>query len=49
MYITAELELLATNIEEIEIIINSLKNNKSLGQDNRNSKLQLYCRKIIIN
>jgi len=40
LYHTVEPELPAPNIEEIEIIIKSLKNNKSPGEDNINPELQ---------
>jgi len=47
VYHTAKLEL---NIEEIEIIIISLKNNKSLGEDNINSELlKIEGKEILIN
>ncbi|KAL4098323.1 hypothetical protein QTP88_022957 [Uroleucon formosanum] len=50
VYHTAEPELLAPNIEEIEIIIKSLKNNKSPGDDNINSELlKIAGREILIN
>lgn len=50
VYHTAEPELLAPNIEEIEIIIKSLKNNKSPRDDNINSELlKIAGREILIN
>lgn len=50
VYHTAEPELLAPSIEEIEIIIKSLKNNKSPGDDNINSELlKIAGKDILIN
>lgn len=48
VYHTAEPELLAPNIEETEIIMESLKNNKSPGDDNINSKLLKIAGKEIL-
>jgi len=39
IYDTVQLELLELNIDEIKMIIYSLKNNKSPGEDNINAKL----------
>lgn len=50
MYHTEELELLSPNVEEIESIIKSLKNNKFPGEDNINVELLKIARiKILIN
>ncbi|XP_022166471.1 uncharacterized protein LOC111031007 [Myzus persicae] len=50
LYHTAEPELPAPNIEEIEIIIKSLKNNKSPGEDNINPELlKIAGKEILIN
>jgi len=48
LYHTAEPELPAPNIEEIEIIIKSLKNNKSPGEDNINPELLKIAGKEIL-
>jgi hypothetical protein len=39
IYDTVQPELLEPNLDEIEMIINSLKNNKSPGEDNINAEL----------
>lgn len=39
MYQTAELELPEPSMDEIELIVKSLKNNKTPGENNINSKL----------
>jgi len=50
VYHTAEPELPAPNIEEIGIIIKSLKNNKSPGEDNINPELlKIAGKEILIN
>ncbi|XP_015376954.1 PREDICTED: uncharacterized protein LOC107171242 [Diuraphis noxia] len=50
LYHTAEPELPAPNIEEIEIIIKSLKNNKYPGEDNINPELlKIAGKEILIN